>query len=246
MGIKASARRLVTSIRFRLETVGWDALRSVGNSRLVKSSYAWLFVVPVAARILEPIAAKYTVPAWLDASTPEVSLSLPFNWVLFYFMALCFAVGQAVYALSCPGIVKRFANFGEFRSAHTGGGWLTTRLIETMAKQTPQERQSTTRSIMVFLDFEHDEIAALKEFEDPTAKGSERDGMGKLAAMLLRCVRARRESEVSLGELFDIVYPCACRERPVLRWFAAACFFVGFVLLVVVVGQNTHAVLRMW
>lgn len=38
----------------------WDKLRAIGNSRLVRMSILWLFVVPIAAKLLAPFAGPHT------------------------------------------------------------------------------------------------------------------------------------------------------------------------------------------
>lgn len=114
--------------------VHWGTLRILGNSKVVTSSLLWLFVVPVAAQILIPVAAHnpITIPFITgsdntDSNNPNsdntpitIMILLPFKWVCFYIMAWMFVIGQVFYWIACPALVKHYGSFGEYRSQHAG------------------------------------------------------------------------------------------------------------------------------
>lgn len=81
----------------------WSALRRAGQSRFLKTAYIWLFVVPVAARILQaaPATVRLVWPGEFD-----LQLALPFSWRCFYWSALFVAAADFVFWLRCPSIVK--------------------------------------------------------------------------------------------------------------------------------------------
>jgi len=75
----------------------WQFVRSLGELQiLTRASYAMLVVVPILAGI------------W-TALPPEVSSShfLPHSWVFAFLAALAVTVGQVLYQLQGPQIVRR-------------------------------------------------------------------------------------------------------------------------------------------
>ena len=60
--------------------VGWLRLRHLGNSRLIATSYLWFVIVPVAVKLLLPIAGDHVLPArWLGHPV-SITIGLPFTW----------------------------------------------------------------------------------------------------------------------------------------------------------------------
>ncbi len=113
-----------------LKTATWDSgfhwglLRALGNSRLVTFSFVWLLVVPIAAKLLAPFAGQHTLDFshlgfGIDAPI-TVTIALPFSWQRFYLMSGLFVIGQAIYWIACPEIVKRYGSFGDYRKDHAG------------------------------------------------------------------------------------------------------------------------------
>jgi len=90
----------------------WSQLKFLPSNRLIKSMGYWLFIVPIAAKILShvntPVLLKlYDYDLHLD-------LSLPFSWYAFFFSALFFSVGNIFYMIWCPTIVKDHLSFAGF------------------------------------------------------------------------------------------------------------------------------------
>ena len=106
----------------------WGILRTLGNSRLVTSSIVWLFVVPIAAKLLAPFAGQHTLDlSWVDADPNDpitFTIALPFSWQRFYIMSWLFLIGQVVYWFACPEIVRKYPNFGAYRADHASAGKL--------------------------------------------------------------------------------------------------------------------------
>lgn len=99
-------------------TPRWSSIRGLAQARIVTSMYLWLFVVPVLAQALSRLTgvARMNVFGHLF----EVNLSLPFSWQIFYFSALCFTIGNVVFVLRCPSVIKDHRTASEFRAAGKG------------------------------------------------------------------------------------------------------------------------------
>lgn len=111
----------------------WGSLRSLGNSRLIRTSFLWFILVPVVARLLENLPESVTVAVFnIELKIP---FCLPFRWTYFYFMSVSFALAQAVYLLQCPAIIKNYNKFVDFRKHHLGVLAICTQLEMEFGKE---------------------------------------------------------------------------------------------------------------
>lgn len=92
----------------------WTSQRELANSKIIKSSYIWLLVVPLSARMLGSI--DDVIDLTMFGASMKVSTSLPFSWQLFFIAACLFSVANIIYSIFCPLIVKSYSHFSEFES----------------------------------------------------------------------------------------------------------------------------------
>lgn len=96
-------------------TVRWSRVRSLGRSRLVRSSFIWIAVVPGAAKVALALKQNVAEPAW--AKSMVDSLHLPFSWHLLFWSAMFMAIATALFDIYCPNIIRKHEHFGSFESA---------------------------------------------------------------------------------------------------------------------------------
>ncbi len=112
----------------------WSGLQRLGSSRLVATSYSWLILVPIAAKLLSHIDGTINpvVVTLFNARIPIIA-ALPFSWRMLYFSALCFSIAVFVYNFWCPKIVREFRNYRDFSNeGHSGRclGYLLRDVVE--------------------------------------------------------------------------------------------------------------------
>lgn len=90
----------------------WSAIARMGESSIVRSSYLWFLAVPVAAKVLNSV--NQTLDLQILGTTLTLTLDLPFSWALFFFAALFFALGTALYSLRVPSFITQFPTGAEF------------------------------------------------------------------------------------------------------------------------------------
>jgi len=93
-------------------------LKRFGRSRLLKSSYFWLFIVPPVALLLSKTGNELTIP--LGTGELVIPLGLPFSWKLFYFGAVSFSIGSLAYAVFCPALIREYDSYEEFDKSGKG------------------------------------------------------------------------------------------------------------------------------
>ena len=98
------------------KSLDWYSIRLIGKSKLSNSMYYWLFIVPIAAKVLSEINEDIRMKIF--GQDFNFIFSLPFNWKMFFFSALFFSIGNVIFNLFCPKIIKDHLTLSGF----TGDG----------------------------------------------------------------------------------------------------------------------------
>lgn len=205
-----------------LGSITWETLRALGQSSMVRSSVYWIFLVPLAARILGDIQSPIKVRVFEQVH--NINLTLPFSWYCLYFSAVSFAVGSLLYRMYCPQLISEFANFRDFLDSG-GEGF---RLESEIQKAIPE-------------DMIHDSSIWKAFTQTITTNDKERNTFAPIHAQVAHGVR--RIPSDKLGSLFYTIRDVVSYSHPGLVWLTAICFAFGIVLLAVVFMQNLNFVL---
>ena len=104
-------------LRFRKNIAGvlaWSFLRGIQNYRIVKSTYIWLFVLPVVAKLFSQLESTLRMNFYGQEVVLDVEL--PFAWIMLFYSALLFTVGNLIYILGCPAIIKENRSIADFKA----------------------------------------------------------------------------------------------------------------------------------
>lgn len=93
----------------------WNLVRNLAESKIVGSSFIWLFVVPFSAKLLSNL--EDVVNFTLLGENIAISTSLPFSWQLLFLSACCFTVANMAYSAFCPEIFKNYRTYSEFKES---------------------------------------------------------------------------------------------------------------------------------
>lgn len=100
---------------FGKKIIDWELIATLGKNQLVKRSYIFFFFVPIAAKILSEVSSPIEIIIGRHKFT--FLFELPFSWKIFFFSALCFAVGSLIYEIFAPKIIKENKSLGDFWTA---------------------------------------------------------------------------------------------------------------------------------
>lgn len=92
----------------------WRNVNTIGKNRFSRTSYIYLLVIPIIAKLTENITTPLRVRLGIDIY--DVDINMPFSWYLFFFGALLIYIGTLLYNIFCPSFIKRFSNFGDFKT----------------------------------------------------------------------------------------------------------------------------------
>jgi hypothetical protein len=221
---------------------GWSSLRALGTSRVVKSSYVWLMLVPVGGKCLSAVNDVTTFT--ILGTEISVHLSLPFSWKAFFFAALAFALADLIWQIKCPDIIKKYANYTDFLSQ--GRTALDTKhyFLETvsgffMSGRTSFEKIQAMQHMKAFLKaatgrrFSMLTEEDFKFFQEPSDIPTQ-----NVDRILGYEVEKEKESN-----LFHFVVKRSQNLR--FRWLClcSACYVVGFLLMTIVLCQSIWTVI---
>lgn len=99
----------------------WLSLSSFSKSKLVKSMVYWLFITPIVAKALSSINQIDLSSVGFDGS---INITLPFSWTLFFFSALFFSIGNFLYTLKCPELIRDYSDFNDYISKQNSTHYL--------------------------------------------------------------------------------------------------------------------------
>jgi len=91
---------------------GWDKLRVISRNKIVSSTYIWLIIVPVMAKLTSKL--EDIISFEVSGKVYQLDIVLPFSWQLFFLSALAFVIGEIIYFFSCPKIIKDYQDVSEF------------------------------------------------------------------------------------------------------------------------------------
>lgn len=203
----------------------WTRLTEMGNSRILRSSYLWFFLVPPLANLLSKLGAAHTIS--LFGATWTLHLGLPFSWKVFYFAAAAFAVATTIFFLRCPEIVRRYRNFSEFTAEGKGARQVRDYFLDFLAR-----RRLDSIACLLVTGYLTDFTEEHEGFLAPSSQ--EVDGKGDLMGLVIEAT-LRRDM---VADAFWYVRSIADRANPFSAILCGMFFLVGFLLVAVVLCQN--------
>jgi len=108
-------RSKMNTPQFLLDFFLWDGLSKLRKNRLVQSSYVWLIIVPITAKLFSKMEEIFILN--VGELKYVFDLELPFSWKLFYLAALFFTCGNIIFSIFSPKIFKENSDFGDFQKA---------------------------------------------------------------------------------------------------------------------------------
>lgn len=226
---------LLYRIRSTVPTPNWSALKRYGTSRILRSSYYWILIVPIVARALRNVRGPYE--ANIFGSRFEFELVLPFSWQMFYWSAVCVGLATLIYSFRCPDVIQRYERFDDFIGPGRGQRQLFDLLRELLINRTHVWRSNhwpirTQRWLHDFLVLgaRGDRTRAAKEMAVIEQEG-------ELSEQALDRVTIIPANDV-LTQAFWAARGMAEWSRFWSRAVCAGLYLLGFLLFLVVLLQN--------
>jgi hypothetical protein len=101
----------VKFVKTRMPT--WCGLRKTGNSKFITSMSIWIFIVPMVVKVFEHFSED-TIQLVIFQQVINLSVGLPFSWVVFYFSAIFLTLGNVLYQFRAPKIIKDHPSYQSY------------------------------------------------------------------------------------------------------------------------------------
>jgi hypothetical protein len=95
--------------------ITWARLGWLSSRKFISSSSFFLFFVPALAKILSDMPESIRVP--LTGYELVLHLQLPFSWIILFFSALFILIGNTIFYMYCPPIVRKYESFSAYTAA---------------------------------------------------------------------------------------------------------------------------------
>lgn len=189
----------------------WDRLNRIGQSKALKSSYWFMLLVPTLAKMLKHLPTETVI----FGKQYSFYTDLPFSWVALFFCAVLVSIGNVIYALFCPRLIKGFEDYQSFERSGRGSEFLR----QALNVARPEDVDQVVERIVV-------------------KSLASRD-----AASVLNAKHQLKQYGGAGPESFYLVRDALNLVHPRFRAIASTCYLFGFLLLVWVATQNVWSVL---
>lgn len=173
-----------------------------------------------------------------------VNISLPFRWAVFYFMACCYVIAQATYALACPKLIKKYADFRSYRTVHSGMSGLTWQLIRLSDRARKGEEfvADLLRTWAVSVGYTgHPDLKQTAEDYLIYLRADKSGGEYSLEKFVADCSKDERV----LDDLFQVILAIHSKEKPTFRLLSVFFFCAGTLLFGLLCVQSLITVIKM-
>lgn len=127
-------------------TPTWSFIRSIQNNKAVQSTYIWLLILPIFAKFLSKVEDTITIEMYEQVIT--LDMQLPFTWKALFISALLFTLGNILYLLFCPKIIKENKDYGEFLQKGRDQGHLEEYMNNQQFEEWRRINSSTVREVL--------------------------------------------------------------------------------------------------
>lgn len=210
----------------------WSNFNALGQSKIVKSSYVWTFVVPVAAKLLSAIPEGAIFQ--IGSSGLKFALGVPFSWEMIYYASLSFATATLIYEVFCPEIVKRYSRYSDFAGEGKGSEQVLAYAYGRNAPHGgPQHEGLSIEALLHFLSLYSQELKGI----DP------KDGDYSKMLKAIPIHPNMDPAAITVGELelpaaFWMLRDTYDVYGPVFRGLTGIFYAVGFLFVAAIIVQN--------
>lgn len=208
----------------------WNALRSVGNSKVVNSSFIWLIVIPPLSRFLEAIHAAI-----------GISPTLPLNFAAFYFSAFFFTIAAILFNFFCPQVIKTAPDFGTYKI----GGFSQVELKQWLVKVVKPSGDLELKEKSAPLNQVMRLIAELQMPKNPKEQLQRMTELLSLSQLeKFETIWGYEFTELEEARLHSFTVAFARKKARLARYLASLFYALGFILFAWVVFINLEVVYR--
>lgn len=219
--------------------MNWCRLRAWGSSRIFRASSLVLVTLPIIYRLLKVLGLS------LPMTTAALIIHLTLRHL--YFAALAFLVAQLVYELACPGIVKAFPGFAEYRRSHPGTAllseWITYLAVTLRDARMAAFAHELVSTLRVDSDPNHPLLQAhYRLFHHQSSR--EPEVRIRFAEEAAAALRATDREDAVVADTFNLVSRTAAHLRGRTRVLCTVLMFISILFVALALLDGSGVVLK--
>lgn len=94
--------------------INWRSLHNYQQTKLIKSMYIWLIIVPLTVKVFSKFGDTLIVK--FNDKLYTIVLELPFSWEWFFYAAIVFTAANIIVIWKCPTLIKENRNYADFQA----------------------------------------------------------------------------------------------------------------------------------
>lgn len=94
----------------------WQKIRKIAELKFVKTSYSWVFIVPIIVEVFKLVNEK-EIQLTIFEYQFNITLGLPFTWQIFFSASVLFMIGYFIYLYKAPSIIKDHNSWSDFENS---------------------------------------------------------------------------------------------------------------------------------
>ncbi len=213
----------------------WTNLGRLGKSKILKTSYLWLLLVPISAKAIAAI--NHESHSSILSQAMALDFSLPFSWKLLYFAAVAIAAADAIYELRCPKIIRQFKDYTSFCASKASDREISCAFASWWSQSALRNGapgDEDRKFLSLFL--EYCQLSTSPDVVIEKIRTSEDGGWNDLRQLTA-------PADMAAG-LFGFVREVLDQKRTLSRLFCCTAYTAAFVLLLIIVIQNCAYVIK--
>lgn len=210
----------------KLLRASWIGLSRLGQNKILKTSYAWIVLVPIAAKLLS------AMPEVIWFGDLIISVGLPFSWKAFYFSAVFFGIATALYSIRCPALIKDFKNWTDYEARGLSGQQLRMYISHWLKNGGDFYSED---------NYKTDSVSELEAFAEQYCEES----LHSTDMAPWQVAEKIQIDPIRSADAFWEIRRLMDLDKPLSRGFTFACYLFGFALLALVLLSNFFYVFKL-
>lgn len=202
----------------------WMKLAALGESQILKSSYIWLIITPIASNFFAHIQSPRDLVVF--ETIFSINFDLPFSLKLFFTAALLIAIANTIFVIKRPEFTT-FKDFGDFQNQGRTASFLKKEFLLMY------DNHNNKRSIRVKIDELRKELK-LDNSNGPFAVTSE--------ITWLKNAMVAGTNPAILAGVFWILTKEENRKDTYYRFACFLFYIAGLILILTVMFENVYFV----
>lgn len=249
----------------------WQWYKSFFSITVLRYFVIWFSVVPLLYNLFKQIPdgkinfrnIKYVDdPNLVQDPTVQgaietffsIELNVPFHWELLWVSSLFFVIALILYAIFCPGFIKKYPSFKEYKAHFHSPRWVVWEALNIVNKKSEIKSFFNRLNTKQYLKINNDDSISINEVKVETLQTelhfSHENKRYVLGMPILDNNEINQEkTDLAEKEIFWEIFGRFSTSNSTVRFLIIICLFLSLIFFAIPVGQNIaegSKIIREW